>query len=135
MEEYMNISVYMITWDATAGTPQVDFTPMYVHKCKPDEKNFRKAEANSATAIMFTYLSNLYCFDYPNDWEIKGTKNSQEGTLISINFSKCRGPTCRTSEEIDEYLKNYSIVKFTNSDEYQPSKYGSETIKRTIKYF
>ena len=55
------------------------------------------------------------------------------GSSLSIAIKKCQGTKCRTPQELEDYAKTYSFTSISNYNEYQPSKYGEETIKRTIK--
>ena len=93
----------------------------------------QNADQKSTSSFVTAYITQFYCFDNPENWKLLGHSNSEIGSSLSIAIKKCEGTKCRTPEELEEYAKLYSFTSISNYDEYQPSKYGDETIKRTIR--
>ena len=59
------------------------------------------------------------------------------GTAFEIHVNRCTNSTetsgeCKSSEEIDEFLKTVSFIKINNSEVYEPQEYGDATIKKTV---
>ena len=62
---------------------------------------------------------SLYCLNDPNSWSLKGSYSSQSGNNLGIEVRKCTGkPSCKTEEEIAEYIKDKTFILFENKNEY-----------------
>ena len=62
---------------------------------------------------------SLYCLDDPNSWSLNGSYSSPKGSNLGIAVRKCTGkPSCKTEEEIAEYIKDKTFILFENKNEY-----------------
>ena len=62
---------------------------------------------------------SLYCLDDPLDWHLNGSYSSKKGSNLSIKVRKCTGrASCKTEEEIEEYIKDKAFILFENKSEY-----------------
>ena len=68
---------------------------------------------------MLENYDSLYCLDDPNSWSLKGSYSSQIGNNLGLMVRKCTGrPSCKTEEEIAEYIKGKAFIFFENKNEY-----------------
>ena len=55
--------------------------------------------------------------------------------LITIDINKCVGkPECKSDKEIENFLKNKTVIILYNQQSYDPTDYDGNPIHKTVNY-
>jgi len=106
--------------------------PLGIHKCTEREAHSRFDDSSSppeGKQAKIEYLKTAFCLDDPDEYVFFGEALSQFGQGVIFNVNRCvEKPHCKSSLEIDNFLRNKTVFIMYNQKTFNPDDYDEPSI-------
>lgn len=140
---YGELKAFYKRWGIEGDPPGTSFHELKTRPCSRAELGLEGKESESrffpAKSASIGYLRDygdtLQCID--EDIVIKGSYQSYAAQMLSIQFEACdyiNNSTCKSYEEIRQFMRRKFVVTFENSESFKADKYDQRKVTKESKF-